>query len=103
MYVDVGFNNFVESGKIISISRPDSSPIRRMIQKAKDEFRYVDMTQGKKTRSIIISSDNIGKILIGSTLVTTTIIGRLNKLKSAKIVDPIVIAGVELVGEGGSE
>jgi regulator of extracellular matrix RemA (YlzA/DUF370 family) len=103
MYVDVGFNNFVEAGKIITIGRPDSSPIRRMIQKAKDESRYVDMTQGKKTRSIIISSDNIGQILIGSTLVTTTIIGRLNKLKSAKIADSVVPVGIEIVGEGASE
>jgi regulator of extracellular matrix RemA (YlzA/DUF370 family) len=80
-YVDVGFSNFVEANKILTISRPDSSPIRRMVKEAKDEGRYIDLTQGKKTRSIIISTGTTGPVVIGSAVLAQTIIGRLDKAK----------------------
>jgi regulator of extracellular matrix RemA (YlzA/DUF370 family) len=97
MYVDVGFSNFVEASKIITISRPDSSPIRRMVLKAKEEGRYIDLTQGKKTRSIIVSADQKGMVIIGSAVQTSTIISRLNKAKTRET------APLELIGEGSSE
>ncbi|SFJ65039.1 hypothetical protein SAMN02799624_05377 [Paenibacillus sp. UNC496MF] len=104
MYVDVGFSNYVEANKIVTISRPDSSPIRRMAQKAKEEGRYIDLTQGKKTRSVIVSSDQKGTIIIGSAVQTSTIISRLDRARakydSASIGE---IKTLELIGEGSSE
>jgi len=101
-FVDVGFGNFVESKKIISISHPDPAPTRRMVNQAKDDGRYIDLTEGKKTRSIIISSDAKGILIIGSSLQPNTIIGRLQK-KNNKVKSEITSSGIEIIGEGSSE
>jgi hypothetical protein len=101
MYVDVGFSNYVEASKIVTISRPDSSPIRRMVTRAKEEGRYIDLTQGKKTRSVIVSSDQKGTIIIGSAVQTSTIINRLEKAKS-KLDHGEIKNSLELIGEGSS-
>jgi extracellular matrix regulatory protein A len=82
-YVDVGFSNFIETSKIIGVSRPDSSPIRRLIQKAKEEGKFIDYTQGKKTRSIIISTCGDNIVIIASAVQTATIINRIEKAKRA--------------------
>lgn len=96
MFVDVGFGNFVELKKIITISRPDSSPIRRMMGEAKDSKRFVDLTQGKKTRSVILSHDATGTIVIGSAVQPATIIKRVECKQGVSV--PML----EVIGEGGS-
>lgn len=83
-FVDVGFSNFVDAKKIIGVNRSDSAPIKRLIQKAKEDGRYVDYTQGRKTRSIILTSCGDDIIVTGSTLLTATIISRLNKMIETK-------------------
>lgn len=101
MFIDVGFSNFVDASKVISVSRPESSPIRRMRDTAKDEGRYIDLTQGKKTRSIITASGvmgHTGLVIIGSAVQTNTIIGRIRKAQGA-----ITGPAVEVIGEGSSE
>ena len=80
-YVDVGFSNYVEVNKIIGISRPDSSPIRRLIQQAKQEGRFIDYTQGKKTRSIIISQCGNNIVVTASAVLTSTIVNRIERAK----------------------
>lgn len=80
-FVDIGFSNYVDVKKIITVSRPDSSPIRRLIALSKDEGRFVDLTQGKKTRSIIIANCGDDIIVHASAVQTTTVISRINKMK----------------------
>ena len=58
--IDAGFGNFVNSDRIISIVSPDSLPVRRLIQDAKNAGRMIDISCGKKTKSVIITdSDHI--------------------------------------------
>lgn len=97
-FVDVGFSNYVEESKIIAISRPDSSPIRRMISKAKEENRYLDLTQGKKTRCVITSSDQKGTVLIGSAVQSVTVINRMKRDR-----DKNGATTPDVIGEGASE
>ena len=82
-FVDVGFSNFVETKKIIGISKPEAAPIRRLVQKAKEEGRFHDYTQGKKTRSIIYSTCGDNVVLTASSILTTTVIDRINRAKKA--------------------
>lgn len=56
--INVGFGNFVPAERIVSVVNPDSSPVRRMRAKAKESGRLVDATQGRKTRSIIVTDSN---------------------------------------------
>lgn len=58
--LNVGFGNYVNASRIISVVSPDSLPVRRLIQDAKNAGRVVDVSCGKKTKSVIITdSDHI--------------------------------------------
>ena len=52
--VNIGFGNMVSQERIISIISPESAPIKRMIQEAKDSKTAIDATYGRRTRSVII-------------------------------------------------
>ena len=58
--INVGYGNFISSSRIIAIVGPDSAPVKRMIQEAKEERRAIDATYGRRTRAVIISdSDHV--------------------------------------------
>lgn len=54
-FTDIGFGNTVNSSRVICVASPDSLPVRRMIQDAKNASRVIDVSCGKKTRSVIIT------------------------------------------------
>ena len=56
--VNLGFGNSVVASRVVSIMDPDSSPMRRLREDARDQGRLIDVTQGRKTRSIIITDSN---------------------------------------------
>jgi len=58
--INVGYGNFISSSRIIAIVGPDSAPVKRMVQEAKEERRAIDATYGRRTRAVIISdSDHV--------------------------------------------
>lgn len=58
--VNIGYGNLVTASKVVAILSPDSAPMRRLKDEAKDRKMLIDATQGRKTRSIIITdSDHI--------------------------------------------
>jgi len=57
-FVNIGFGNVVAIEKIVSIVNPDSAPIKRLIQEARDLKMLVDATYGRKTRGVIITSSS---------------------------------------------
>ena len=50
----IGFSNLVNSNRIIAIVSPETNPIKRIVQKAKEDNSLIDVTFGRKTRSVII-------------------------------------------------
>ncbi len=57
---DAGFGNYINADRIISIVSPDSLPVRRLIQDAKNAGRMIDVSCGKKTKSVLITdSDHV--------------------------------------------
>ena len=73
--IGVGFGNSVRTLSIDAIVNPESAPITRLIQDARDANRLVDATQGRKTRSVIIMAS--GSIIL-SALQAETIMARAN-------------------------
>ena len=72
--ISIGFGNVVAANRIVAIISPDSSPIKRLIQDAKDMGRAIDCTSGRKTRSILVmDSDHV----ILSAIQTETLAARL--------------------------
>ncbi len=56
--LNIGFGNYVAAARVTAIVNPASSPMRRLREEARAERRLVDATQGRKTRSIIITDSN---------------------------------------------
>lgn len=84
-FVDIGFSNYVDAGKILTVNRPDSSPIKRALQQAKESGRFLDLTQGKKTRSIITQSSDTGLIFTASAVLTSTIMNRIRESEAKQL------------------
>lgn len=58
--VNIGFGSIVAANRIVSIVSPESAPIKRMIQEARDRERLIDATFGRRTRAVIIcDSDHV--------------------------------------------
>ena len=71
--IHIGFGNIVNTEKIIAIVSPDSAPIKRLVQKAREMGTAVDATQGRKTKSVLIME---GGQTVLSALLPETIAGR---------------------------
>jgi len=72
--INIGFGNMVSAGRLIAIVSPESAPIKRMVQEARERGVLVDATYGRRTRAVIITdSDHI----ILSALQPETVAGRL--------------------------
>ena len=58
--INIGFGNIVAAGRIIAVVSPDSAPIKRIIQEARDSERLIDASYGRRTRSVVImDSDHV--------------------------------------------
>ncbi|MBQ6118405.1 MAG: DUF370 domain-containing protein [Clostridia bacterium] len=53
--INIGFGNFINADRVVAAVSPDSAPVRRMVQNAKENGRLIDVTQGRKTLSVIIT------------------------------------------------
>ncbi len=58
--ISIGFGNVVVASRLVAVVSPDSSPIKRIIQDARDKGTLIDATYGRRTRAVIITdSDHI--------------------------------------------
>ena len=72
--LNVGFGNMVSAQRMVAIVAPDSAPMRRMVQDARDAGRVIDATCGRRTRAVIVmDSDHV----VLSPLQPETVAGRL--------------------------
>lgn len=73
-FINIGFGNIVSAGKVIAIVSPESAPIKRIIQEARERGLLIDATYGRRTRAVIVTdSDHI----VLSALQPETIANRL--------------------------
>ena len=73
--VNIGFGNVVSAERIITVVSPESAPIKRMVQEAKERGMLIDASYGRKTRAVIImDSDHI----ILSAILPVSISSRVN-------------------------
>ena len=74
--VNIGFGNIVSAERIVAIVSPESAPIKRMVQEAKDNKTAVDATYGRRTRAVLIMDS--GHIIL-SAVQPETVGGRIDK------------------------
>ena len=56
--INIGFGNVVNSRKIVAVVSPDAAPVKRMVQSIKGTRSLIDATQGRKTKAVIVTSDD---------------------------------------------
>ena len=73
--INIGFGNMVSANRLVAIVSPESAPIKRIIQEAKDRGTLIDATYGRRTRAVLITdSDHV----ILSAVQPETVANRLN-------------------------
>ncbi len=59
-FINVGYGNMIAADRIVTLTSPDSAPIKRLVQDAKEAGRVIDVSCGRKTRAVIITdSDHV--------------------------------------------
>ena len=76
-FINIGFGNMIAADRIITIVSPDSAPVKRLIQDAKDCGRVIDVSCGRRTRSVIITDS---EHVILSAIQAETIANRLDNV-----------------------
>ncbi|MGN0308563.1 MAG: DUF370 domain-containing protein [Lachnospiraceae bacterium] len=56
--IHIGFGNLVNTEKIIAVVGPDSAPVKRMVQKARENGTAIDATQGRKTKAVLVMENS---------------------------------------------
>jgi regulator of extracellular matrix RemA (YlzA/DUF370 family) len=77
--MNIGFGNYVNLERVLSVMDPDSAPMKRLREEAKQSNKLVNATYGRRTRSIIITDSNH---IILSALQPETVINRLSVNKN---------------------
>jgi hypothetical protein len=72
--INIGFGNMVSAARLVAIVTPDSAPMKRIIQEARDRDKLIDATLGRRTRAVLImDSDHV----VLSSILPETVAARL--------------------------
>jgi regulator of extracellular matrix RemA (YlzA/DUF370 family) len=75
--INIGFGNMIAAERIVAVVSPDSAPVKRLVQEARDARRVVDATQGRRTRAVVITdSDHVVLSAIQPETVASRVGGR---------------------------
>jgi hypothetical protein len=72
--VNVGFGNLVSAERLIAVVGPDSAPVKRMIQEAREAGDLIDATYGRRTRAVLIMDSDL---IVLSALQPETVAARI--------------------------
>ena len=81
-FINVGFGNVVNCARIVCIVSPESAPIKRIVQRAKEEGKLIDVTQGRKTAAVVFTDS---EHVILSYLKPDRLSGRLETEKEEEV------------------
>ena len=74
-FLNIGFVNLVATDKIVAIVSPEGASVKRLVQYARENHRLIDVSSGRKTRAVVITSDDY---ILLSAIQTDTLAGRMN-------------------------
>jgi len=73
--IGIGYGNFLAVNKIVAVITPDSAPVKRMVQEAREDGSLIDATCGRRTRAVVVTDS--GHTVL-SALTADTVAGRMN-------------------------
>lgn len=74
-FLNIGFDNMVATDKIVAIVSPEGASVKRLVQYARENHRLIDVSSGRKSRAVVITSDDY---ILLSAIQTDTLAGRMN-------------------------
>lgn len=77
-FMNIGFDNMVSISRVIAVVSPESAPIKRLVQEAREAGHVIDVTHGRKTRAVVFTDS---PYLLLSAIQPETLIGRLDSDK----------------------
>jgi len=83
--INIGFGNIVAANRVVSIVSPESAPIKRMVQEARDKGVLIDATFGRRTRAVVVTDS---EHIVLSALQPETIANRFAGASGAAEEDP---------------
>ncbi len=83
--INIGFGNMVSASRLVAIVSPESAPIKRIIQDARDQGRLIDATYGRRTRAVIVTDS---EHVILSAVQPETVANRLVDDDDAQELEP---------------
>ena len=88
--INIGFGNMVSASRLVAIVSPESAPIKRIIQDAKEKGTLIDATYGRRTRAVIVTdSDHVILSAVQPSLVTVNLnLVFLYVIKNEYIIQP---------------
>lgn len=78
--INIGFGNMVSAEKVVAVVSPDSAPIKRIVQEAKEAGNLIDATFGRRTKAVLIMD---GGTVVLSAVLPETVAGRFNGKEEA--------------------
>ena len=78
--INIGYGNIVSTQRVIAIISPDSAPVKRMIQEARDDKKLIDATCGRRTRAVVVTDSDH---LILTSVMPETVGNRMNEAEEA--------------------
>ena len=79
--INIGYGNMVSAGRVVAIVSPESAPIKRMIQDARDSGHVIDATCGHKTRAVLVMDS---EHIVLSPLMPETVAARIDERKEGE-------------------
>ena len=74
--INIGFGNIVNASHVVAVVSPDSAPVKRLVQEAREKGKLIDATYGRRTRAVIVTgSDHV----ITSSIAPDTIANRFEE------------------------
>ena len=74
-FINIGFGNMISAGRVVAIASPDSAPVKRLVQDAREDGRVIDVSCGRRTRAVVITDS---EHVILSAIQAETVANRLN-------------------------
>ena len=74
--INIGFGNMVSGDKMLAVVSPESAPIKRMVQEAKEKGACIDATFGRRTKAVLVMD---GGTVVLSAILPETVAGRFNE------------------------
>lgn len=79
--VHVGFDNYLTLERVLAVASPSSAPMKRMVQRGKEQHRAIDLTSGRRTKAVVVLDEEWVALI---AITPETFAGRIAQMRQAR-------------------